>query len=193
MELTAIAGSSGASWEDVEAHGQELYGYCYRMLGSPLDADDAVQETMLRAWRASGRFAGRSSLRVWLHRIATNVCLDMLRQRSRRERPIDLIPVGIAGSPLGEPGSSISWVLPAPDRRLVPERADPADVAVLRDTVRLAFIAALQHLIAQRARRTHSLRRTALAGQGGGGSSRNRVSLCEAEKTYVVGKPDLGN
>jgi len=146
MELTAIAGNSGVSWEDVEAHGHELYGYCYRMLGSPFDADDAVQETMLRAWRASGRFAGRSSLRVWLHRIATNVCLDMLRQRSRRERPIDLIPAGIAGSPLGEPGSSVSWVLPAPDRRLVPERADPADVAVLRDTVRLAFIAALQHL-----------------------------------------------
>lgn len=147
MTSTAVTDAAGANWDEIHArHGRELLGYCYRMLGSPFDADDAVQETMLRAWRGIGRFAGKSSLRVWLFRIATNVCLDMLRQRGRREHPVSVTPAGTADSALGDPESSGVWVQPAPDRWLLPEHVDPADAAVRRDFVRLAFITALQHL-----------------------------------------------
>lgn len=135
-------------WDELYArHSRELLGYCYRMLGSPFDADDAVQETMLRAWRGLDQFAGRASSRAWMYRIATNVCLDMLRRRGRqREHPLNVVVAGTADSPLGDPRSS-TWVHPAPDTWLFAAEGDPAETAVLRDSVRLAFIVALQHLL----------------------------------------------
>jgi RNA polymerase sigma-70 factor, ECF subfamily len=126
---------------------RELAGYCYRMLGSPFDAEDAVQEAMVRAWREFGNFEGRSSLRTWLHRIATNVCIDMLRKRGRRTVPMDLQPPTRAGgAQIPPPLSEGTWVLPIPDAKLTDGHADPAEQVVLRETVRLAFVAALQHL-----------------------------------------------
>ncbi|MGK5444948.1 sigma-70 family RNA polymerase sigma factor [Micromonospora sp. URMC 105] len=123
----------------------ELTGYAYRMLGSIFDAEDAVQETMLRAWRGLHRFDGRSSLRTWLYRIATNVCLDLLRGQGRRALPTDLgEPSAPVAASLGAPGSGREWLEPAPDARVLP--ADPAELAVTRESVRLAFVAALQHL-----------------------------------------------
>ncbi|HET9649408.1 MAG TPA: sigma-70 family RNA polymerase sigma factor, partial [Microlunatus sp.] len=132
---------------DLEPHRAALTGHCYRMRGSAVDADDAVQETMVRAWRALDRFDGRSSLRTWLYRIATNVCLDSLSSRNRRALPMDFGPASppVAES-LGEPRSEATWIQPMPDGELLPPTADPADLAVQKDSVRLAFIAALQHL-----------------------------------------------
>ena len=130
--------------ELLEQHRQELTAYCYRMLGSG-EAEDAVQETFIRAWRAYDRFEGRSALRSWLYRIATNVCFDMLESRKRRARPMDLGP---AQEPLVENLHTLpelTWIEPMPDTSLVPE-GDPAEVTVARETVRLAFVAALQHL-----------------------------------------------
>jgi RNA polymerase sigma-70 factor (ECF subfamily) len=130
----------------LEQHRRELTGYCYRMLGSAFDAEDAVQETFVRAWRAFERFEGRSSLRSWLYRIATNVCLDMLGGKERRARPMDL-------GPAREPIVSnlhtlpeVTWIEPMPDAAVVAEEGDPAEVTVARETIRLAFVAALQHL-----------------------------------------------
>ncbi len=126
---------------------RELTGYCYRMLGSPFDAEDAVQDTMVRAWREFGSFEGRSSLRTWLHRIATNVCIDMLRKRSRRTVPMELQPPARAeGVQIPMPLDQRTWVLPIPDAKLTDRRADPAEQVVFRETVRLAFVAALQRL-----------------------------------------------
>ncbi|MCW2682180.1 MAG: polymerase, sigma subunit, family [Blastococcus sp.] len=129
-------------------HRRELTGYCYRMLGSSFDAEDAVQETLVRAWRGLGDFEGRSALRSWLYRIATNVCLDSLSGRQRRALPMDL-----AGSPSPPVESSLAgrrpgtaWIEPILDRQVVPEDADPAERAVAKESIRLAFIAALQHL-----------------------------------------------
>jgi RNA polymerase sigma-70 factor, ECF subfamily len=130
--------------ELLEQHRVELTAYCYRMLGSG-DAEDAVQETFIRAWRAYDRFEGRSALRSWLYRIATNVCFDMLDSRKRRARPMDLGP---AVEPVVENLHTlpeVTWIEPMPDTSLVPE-GDPADVTLARETVRLAFVAALQHL-----------------------------------------------
>jgi RNA polymerase sigma-70 factor (ECF subfamily) len=130
---------------DLEKHRAELTGYCYRMLGSAFEAEDAVQETMVRAWRAYDRFEGRSSLRSWLYRIATNVCLTMLDGSKRRARPMDLSsPVSPATGALAPPLPETAWVEPMPDSRALP--ADPAERAETRDSVRLALIAALQHL-----------------------------------------------
>lgn len=133
---------------EIEQHRRELTGYCYRMLGSIFDAEDAVQEAMVRAWRAVDRFDGRSSLRTWLYRITTNVCVDALNGARRRAMPVDLSP---AASPpvlssLGEPAPEATWLGPAPDDRVLPETSDPAELAVARESVRLAFLAALQHL-----------------------------------------------
>jgi len=126
---------------------RELTGYCYRMLGSPFDAEDAVQDTMVRAWREFDSFEGRSSLRTWLHRIATNVCIDMLRKRSRRTVPMDFQPPTRAeGAQIPQPRSENTWVLPIPDAKLSGGNADPAEQVVSRETVRLAFVAALQRL-----------------------------------------------
>jgi RNA polymerase sigma-70 factor (ECF subfamily) len=131
----------------LEQHRTELTGYCYRMLGSAFEAEDAVQETMLRAWRALDRFEGRSALRSWLYSIATNVCLDILNGKERRARPMEL---GAPGTPvvesLGTPLAESAWILPMPDSRVVPEDADPAEIAAAKETLKLAFIAALQHL-----------------------------------------------
>lgn len=123
----------------------ELIGYCYRMLGSPFEAEDAVQETMLRAWRGFERFEGRAALRSWIYRIATNVCLDMVEGRNRRARPMDLGP---ARAPLLDNAHflpEVAWLEPIPDS-LLAEEGDPAELAVARESIRLAFVAALQHL-----------------------------------------------
>jgi len=130
----------------LESHRSELTGYAYRMLGSAFEADDAVQETLLRAWRNIDRFEGRSSLRSWLYRIATNVCLDMLGSKERRERPMDLGPAGTADGPLGDRLPEVTWLEPIPDGRVLSSGGDPAEVALARESVRLAFVAALQHL-----------------------------------------------
>jgi RNA polymerase sigma-70 factor, ECF subfamily len=131
---------------ELERYRKELTGYCYRMLGSTFEAEDAVQETMVRAWRSFDRFEGRSSLRSWLHRIATNVCLDMLSSSQRRARPMDLAEPKTADGPLGNTMPEATWIQPMPDSSILPESNDPADLAVERDTIRLAFVAALQHL-----------------------------------------------
>jgi len=129
-----------------EQHRVELTGYCYRMLGSSFEAEDAVQETLVRAWRSFDRFEGRSSVRSWLYRIATNVCLDMLSGRQRRARPMDLGPAGRVDAPLKPPLSETTWIEPIPDSRTLTLEADPAELAVERESIRLAFVAALQHL-----------------------------------------------
>src|SRR5881227_3403788 len=127
---------------ELEQHRRELTAYCYRMLGSPFEAEDAVQDTLLRAWRSIDRFEGRAALRSWLYRIATNVCLDMLNGRERRARPMDLGP---AREPIEANLNTlpeVTWLQPVPDAMV----ADPAEVAVERETIKLAFVAALQHL-----------------------------------------------
>jgi RNA polymerase sigma-70 factor (ECF subfamily) len=143
VQDTSLAATVSVA-ERLEEYRVELTGYCYRMLGS-VDAEDAVQETFIRAWRGFDGFEGRSALRSWLYRIATNVCLDMLESRKRRARPMDLGP---AGAPVVESlnvPSEVTWLEPIPDGRVLPE-GDPAEVALARETVRLAFVAALQHL-----------------------------------------------
>jgi len=129
----------------LEEHRAALTGHCYRMTGSAVDADDAVQETMVRAWRNLDRFDGRASLRTWLYRIATNVCLDMLAERSRRSHPKESGPAGTVDDPL-DALPRTHWLEPAPDARVLPAGADPSELAVLRQSIRLAFVAALQHL-----------------------------------------------
>jgi RNA polymerase sigma-70 factor, ECF subfamily len=149
IERETEAGSifGGLDRTEYERLTRELTGYCYRMLGSPFDAEDAVQDTMVKAWREFGRFEGRSSLRTWLHRIATNVCIDMLRKRSRRTVPMDLQPPTPAeGAQIPAPLAERTWVLPIPDAKLADGDADPAEQVVSRETVRLAFVAALQRL-----------------------------------------------
>lgn len=133
--------------ELVESHRRELTGYCYRMLGSSHDADDAVQETMIKALRAAAGFEGRASVRSWLYRIATNVCLDMLRGRTRRAAPIEMGPAcpPVAAS-LERTLAEGTWVSPIADERVLPRNADPAELVVARESIRLAFVTALQHL-----------------------------------------------
>ena len=154
MTQTAIRGDRTAGpvaptaelMPQLEGYRSELTGYCYRMLGSAFEAEDAVQETLVRAWRALDKFEGRSALRSWLYRIATNVCLDMLTSRQRRARPMDLGPASSAHETLGPGLPEAAWIEPIPDDRVVPTGGDPADVAVARESIRLAFMAALQHL-----------------------------------------------
>src|SRR5579859_1714305 len=146
----APTASAEVSPDRLEEYRRELTGYCYRMLGSGFEADDAVQETMLRAWRAADGFEGRSSVRSWLYRIATNICLDMLRGRQRRALPMDLGPASPPVEALfGDSRPDEAWISPIADDRVVPDHGDPADIAVARDTVRLAFVTALQHLPAR--------------------------------------------
>ena len=130
----------------LERHRVELTGYCYRMLGSAFEAEDAVQETLIRAWRNFDRFEGRAAVRSWLYKIATNVCLDMLGAPQRRARPMDLGPALTADHSLGAPLPEAAWIEPMPDSRAVQTGGDPADVAVARESIRLAFVAALQYL-----------------------------------------------
>jgi RNA polymerase sigma-70 factor (ECF subfamily) len=146
MSIRTEAASTEVRPEDLEQFRRELTGYSYRMLGSVFDADDAVQETMLRAWRGIDGFEGRSAARSWLYRIATNVCLDMLRSRQRRARPMDMGPSSTAETPIGPMLPEHAWVQPIPDARVLAGDGDPAEVAAQRDSVRLAFVAALQHL-----------------------------------------------
>ena len=134
------------SIEELDGYRRELTAYCYRMLGSAFEAEDAVQDTLVRAWQAIDRFEGRSTLRSWLYRIATNVCLDMLSSRQRRARPMDLRPARSASTPLPEPLAESTWLEPVPDVMVVPLGGDPAATAETRESVRLAFMAALQHL-----------------------------------------------
>ena len=131
----------------LERYRVELPRYCYQLLGSAFEAEDAVQETLVRAWRRLDQFdQDRASLRSWLYAIATNVCLDMLRSPQRRARAMDLGPPSSAGAPLGAPRPERAWVWPIPDGRVLPAGGDPAELAVQRDTIRLAFVAALQIL-----------------------------------------------
>jgi RNA polymerase sigma-70 factor, ECF subfamily len=130
----------------LERHRTELTAYAYRMLGSGFEAEDAVQEAFLRAWKSFERFEGRSSLRSWLYSIVTNVCLDMLGGRERRARPMELAPARSADIPLPDPLPETVWILPVPDDRVVPESGDPSEVLEARESIRLAFVAALQHL-----------------------------------------------
>ncbi|MDQ3915651.1 MAG: sigma-70 family RNA polymerase sigma factor [Actinomycetota bacterium] len=124
----------------------ELTAYCYRMLGSAFEAEDAVQETFMRAWRSFDSFEGRAELSTWLYKIATNVCLSTLKGMGRRARPIDLGPAGTAESPLGERLPEATWIEPIPDSHITHAGGDPAATVEMRDSIRLAFVAALQHL-----------------------------------------------
>jgi RNA polymerase sigma-70 factor (ECF subfamily) len=137
--------------DELESYRRELTGYCYRMLGSGFEADDAVQETMVRAWKAADRFEGRSSVRSWVYRIATNVCLDMLRGSQRRARPMELGPSSPSSTDIGTVASlpEHAWVSPIADDRIIPLDGDPGEIAAARESIRLAFVAALQHLPAR--------------------------------------------
>jgi RNA polymerase sigma-70 factor (ECF subfamily) len=138
--MSPVATAQSATVDALEQYRRELTGYCYRMLGSAFEAEDAVQETMLRAWRSLDRFEGRSALKSWLYRIATNVCFDSLAGRERRARPMDLGP---AQEPLFENLAElpeVTWITPLPT---------PDELAEQRETLRLAFVAALQHLPAK--------------------------------------------
>ncbi|MFI9050091.1 sigma-70 family RNA polymerase sigma factor [Streptomyces sp. NPDC053427] len=139
-------GAEGELADRLEAHRTELTGYCYRMLGSAFEAEDAVQETMVRAWRSHDRFEGRSSLRSWLYRIATNVCLDLLKGSRRRARPMDLASPSSVDTPVGNGLPEATWIGPVPDGRVLAQVVDPAEAAVARESIRLAFISALQRL-----------------------------------------------
>ena len=131
---------------ELDEHRAALTGYCYRMLGSPFEAEDAVQETFVRAWRALDRFEGRAALRSWLFGIATNVCLDMLKARRRRALPMELGPSSPGDAAHGAPLPEHLWVGPVSDDRVLPTNGDPADVALARESIRLAFVAGLQYL-----------------------------------------------
>src|SRR5438874_3053022 len=146
--MTVVAASTIELESALEQYRSELTGYCYRMLGSPFDAEDAVQETFIRAWRGFDRFEGRAALRSWLYRIATNVCLDLLNGRERRARPMDLGPAREPVEANLHTLPEVTWIEPVPDDRLVAD-GDPAEVAATRETIRLAFVAALQHLPAR--------------------------------------------
>ena len=132
--------------EALESHRRELTGYCYRMLGSGSEAEDAVQETMIRAWRAADRLDAREALRAWLYRIAHNVCLDMLKGSQRRARPMDLGPSSTAATTLGPPLVEQTWIMPIQDSSVLPTDGDPAEMAAAKETIKLAFVAALQVL-----------------------------------------------
>src|SRR2546423_6516863 len=145
MQDSSLKVKPEAAEQQLEQHRKELTAYCYRMLGSPFEAEDAVQETLVRAWRGLDRFEGRAALRSWLYRIATNVCLDMLSGRERRARPMDLGP---AREPVASNLNTLpeaTWISPVPDGLVMPE-GDPAEIAVARGTVKLSCVAALPHL-----------------------------------------------
>ncbi|HEX2058730.1 MAG TPA: sigma-70 family RNA polymerase sigma factor [Actinomycetota bacterium] len=139
---------AGGLERELETYRPELTAYAYRMLGSAFEAEDAVQDALLRAWRSHEGFEGRSALRSWLYRITTNVCLDMLNSRGRRALPMDLGPAQSADTPLPAPLPEVTWLEPIPEARVSGggSGGDPAEVAELRESIRLAFVAALQHL-----------------------------------------------
>ncbi|MFA4926982.1 MAG: sigma-70 family RNA polymerase sigma factor [Patulibacter sp.] len=135
--------------QELESHRRGLTGYCYRMLGSASEAEDAVQEAMVRAWRASNQLTAPGALKSWLYRIASNVCIDQIQSPQRRAMPMDLSPAGKAAGELGAPLPETAWVHPIASGRVLGGGGDPADVAGSRETLRLAFVAALQHLPAK--------------------------------------------
>jgi RNA polymerase sigma-70 factor, ECF subfamily len=139
-------GTTAIRLDDLEQHRRELTGYCYRMLGSSFEAEDAAQEAIVKAWRSIDGFEGRAALRSWLYRIATNVCLDALRSRQRRARPMDLGPSSTTATAVLSTSPEHTWIEPMPDHRVLPDDGDPAELAAQRETVKLAFVAALQHL-----------------------------------------------
>jgi RNA polymerase sigma-70 factor, ECF subfamily len=141
-----IKPDAGELASELEQYRSELKAYCYRMLGSPFDAEDAVQETFIRAWRGFERFEGRAALRSWLYRIATNVSLDMLNGKERRARPMDLGPAREPVEANLHTLPEVTWIEPVPDGLVLSDDGDPAEVAQSRETLRLAFVAALQHL-----------------------------------------------
>ncbi len=149
--MTDLAHVTGR--DEVEAalarHRSELTGYSYRMLGSVHEAEDAVQETLLRAWRGAEGYEGRASVRSWLYRIATNVCLDAIKRRKRRQRPVDLGPARTAAEGLGPSLPEQTFVEPVPDVAALPAADDPEADVLLRESIRLAFVAALQLLPAR--------------------------------------------
>lgn len=151
-DLTATGAAAGGATAlgsaelPLEQYRKELTGYCYRMLGSAFEAEDAVQEAMIRAWRGADGFEGRAALRSWLYRIATNVCFDMLKSGKRRARPMDFGTAVPGDTPPGAPSPEVPWLQPIPDGRVLTDDDDPAERAIARETVRLAFVAALQHL-----------------------------------------------
>jgi RNA polymerase sigma-70 factor (ECF subfamily) len=147
--LVQVRPDATVRFEDLEQYRRELTGYSYRMLGSAFEADDAVQETMVRAWKGLDSFEGRSAVRSWLYRIATNVCLDMLRGRQRRARAMDIGGPSTADAFKGDTLPEQAWMTPIPDAKVLPEDGDPAELAAARETIRLAFVAALQHLPAR--------------------------------------------
>ncbi|WP_370552403.1 MULTISPECIES: sigma-70 family RNA polymerase sigma factor [unclassified Conexibacter] len=147
MALVSGTSPAGAALElELESHRRALTGYCYRLLGSGSEAEDAVQETMVRAWRSADRLQARGALKSWLYRIASNVCFDILGSAQRRATPMDLGPSSGADAALGAGLPESAWVQPIADARVLPEQADPAALAEHRETLRLAFVAALQHL-----------------------------------------------
>jgi RNA polymerase sigma-70 factor (ECF subfamily) len=188
--------------DELETRRPELTAYCYRMLGSPFDAEDAVQETALRAWRNLDRFEGRAALHSWLYRIATNVCIDMLRGAKRRARPMDLGP---AREPIADNlhvPAEVRWVEPIPNTQLAP---DPAEVAIGRESVRLALIAALQRLTARQraalilhdvlrweAREIAELLETSVAAVNSA-LQRARATLARGKLSSIQPEPPLGS
>jgi RNA polymerase sigma-70 factor (ECF subfamily) len=132
--------------DEMEVHRRELTGYCYRMLGAGSEAEDAVQETFLRAWRSRENFERRATLRAWLYKIATNVCLDMPGRPQRRARPMDLVGSSTTETAVLNELPNHTWVQPIADARVLPDSGDPAELTAIRESIRLAFVAALQHL-----------------------------------------------
>ena len=144
MTESAATAAPAQLEQELEAHRRELTAYAYRMLGSTFEAEDAVQDALLRAWRSYEGFEGRAQLRSWLYRIVTNVCLDMLNSRGRRALPMDLGPAQSADTPLPAPLPEVTWLEPIPDSRVA--NGDPAEIAEMHESIRLAFVTALQHL-----------------------------------------------
>ena len=135
--------------QELESYRKALTGYCYRMIGSGAEAEDAVQETMVRAWKSADKLQDRAALKAWLFRIANNVCLDMLGSAQRRATPMDMGPSSDADAPLGAMLADSAWVRPIADAKVLEPTADPAELAAEKETLRLAFVAALQHLPAK--------------------------------------------
>src|SRR5256714_13215632 len=137
LEATTTTRPSAQPELELEQPRTELTAYCYRMLGSAFEAEDAVQETIVRAWRSFDRFEGHAALRSWLYRIATNVCLDMLSGRERRARPMDFGPAATADAPLGDPLPEVTWIEPIPDDRVLAQVGDPAEVAAVSESIQI--------------------------------------------------------
>jgi RNA polymerase sigma-70 factor (ECF subfamily) len=146
MSRQTITTSEPREFEELEQYRTEVNGYCYRMLGSAFDAQDAAQETFVRAWKGLDRFEGRASLRSWLYRIATNVCFDMTKGKQRRALPMDLGPASTASATLGDALPEATWIEPMPDGLAVPSGTDPAERVAANESIRLAFVTALQYL-----------------------------------------------